>query len=743
MKAFLLLLLGITSLALKAGAQGENNIWVIGYGNGIDFNSGPATSITTSVSGSGELVNQSATVCNAAGALLFYTNGKKIWDRNYNVMPNGMLAGVALELAAKQGTVIVPIPNDTNRYYVFSLQATYGSTYTDLSEINSRLYYTIVDMRLNNGWGDVVPGEKWKLLDGYLAEKMIAVEGDKCNTWLVVRAKKTNEYKAYEITRGGINPAPVVSNCGTYPLPAYTYCPLRVSHDRRRLAASLSKGPFNQGLDVGIELYDFNPATGVLSNPAIIDNGLNLGISVIGQFYADLCFSPDDSKLYASSVLAAVPDPVQNIFQFNVSLPTPGAIQSSRFPVLTSQAPSPFWPAYYRFWDLEDGKDGKIYSATIFSWSPYIAPQPLTVIHNPNQSGVLCNPVIDAFPFINFTNNPGSRVSLPNKVPKRPLVVVDTLYSRRDTVICFTQDSVVLTAGPGINYLWEDGSATASRAIKESGQYIVHYQADGCTDKIDTLNVQFLRLPLVSWDSFACNNAQTGSAYARPVDSTLVTYTWRNSDGTLSSRQTHTGDTVTGLNPGNYVLEISTASHCDTTIHFTILPYPDIHLDVDPGKAILRYGDSIQLYASGARFYAWWPSGTVSNDTIAAPFVRPLQPTIYTVMGLNEYGCRDTATVNIDIDYTLPQLIPNAFSPNGDGLNDVFKIAGITYQQIVEFRVFNRWGQQVFETTDPQKGWDGTQQGKPCNSDTYYYLIRLNYPGGIQKTFRGDIALIR
>jgi gliding motility-associated-like protein len=171
--------------------------------------------------------------------------------------------------------------------------------------------------------------------------------------------------------------------------------------------------------------------------------------------------------------------------------------------------------------------------------------------------------------------------------------------------------------------------------------------------------------------------------------------------------------------------------------------YPDATVEVSPQSVTIPYGDSIQLHASGADYYHWWPSGTVSNDTIPNPFVRPLSPVVYTVLGLNQYGCRDTATVQINIDYNMPDFIPNAFSPNGDGRNDVFKIEHIRYQKLVQFKVFNRWGQQLFETIDGAKGWDGTYNGAPCNVDTYYYIISLNHPDGATKTYKGDVALLR
>ncbi|WP_118973281.1 gliding motility-associated C-terminal domain-containing protein [Taibaiella koreensis] len=716
----------------------QNNVWIFPRQNGMNFDGGTAQTFTFSQAAADNFTGRgcAASVSDGNGGLLFYTDGRKIWNRHHAVMPDGSLAP-NLELADRQGCLIVPVPNDTNLYYVFSLM----KSYNQLS--NTRLFYSVVDRRLDNGLGDVVPGQKWLQLDEFLAEKMLAVEGDRCNIWLIVRDKQSNHYKAYEINRGGIMPNPVLSNCGTMPLASYLFRPLKSSPDRKTLAASLSPSDFNNNQGVGIELYDFNAATGQISNPRMIDAGLT-GASITTHFYSDICFSPDGSKLYANAVTAASMDPPQYIFQYNLTLPTAAAIQASRQVVAFSQAPSFSDPGFFRFWDLENGGDGKIYCVTEFSWEPIISPRPLAVIQQPNLAGMACNVQIDARPLSNTIDFPIGRYSLSSRVVQRPMFSPDTLKGRKDTLICSREDTVLLNAGPySPFYHWDNGDTGRSRRITASGTYIVRYMADACTDKIDSIHVRWEHLPVVAWDSAGCTAPRTAKAYGMAQDSTLVTYTWSDAAGIFQTGQSRNGDTVSGLLPGNYSVHLRTASGCDTTVAFTIQAYPEPVVTVAPSAARLRYGDSLQLSATGALFYAWWPSGTVSNDTSAQPYVRPLAPVVYTVMGLNEYGCRDTATANIDIDYGMPQLIPNAFSPNGDGRNDIFKIEGITYQKLVSFRIFNRWGQQVFETSDPGRGWDGSMKGRPCNTDTYYYVVSLGYPDGALKTFKGDLVLVR
>lgn len=88
-------------------------------------------------------------------------------------------------------------------------------------------------------------------------------------------------------------------------------------------------------------------------------------------------------------------------------------------------------------------------------------------------------------------------------------------------------------------------------------------------------------------------------------------------------------------------------------------------------------------------------------------------------------------------------LIPNAFTPNNDGHNDIFKIQNFTSQRLVEFKIFNRWGTILFHNTDPNIGWDGTYRNKPQQMGVYGYVIRIAYPNKVVETYKGTVTLIR
>ena len=177
------------------------------------------------------------------------------------------------------------------------------------------------------------------------------------------------------------------------------------------------------------------------------------------------------------------------------------------------------------------------------------------------------------------------------------------------------------------------------------------------------------------------------------------------------------------------------------SVTVTILPLPPEHI-INTDTTV-KYGSTINLIATGANIYIWSPVGTLSDPNIPNPVAAPTDPTLYIVNGIDSNGCANSDSIQVNIDYRDNLMVPSAFTPNGDGRNDVFRITNITFQKILEFRVFNRWGQEIFSTTDPKGGWDGTWKGTPQDMGTFSYLIRVAYPDGYVETYKGDVTLIR
>lgn len=194
-----------------------------------------------------------------------------------------------------------------------------------------------------------------------------------------------------------------------------------------------------------------------------------------------------------------------------------------------------------------------------------------------------------------------------------------------------------------------------------------------------------------------------------------------------------------------YTVTMTSAApfNCTTTETVRIFAQPHVHLaNVTPNQ-VIHYGSTAHLNADGGYYYSWVPAQGLDNSNIKDPIAMPVEPVIYTVYAMNQYGgCRDSATVKVDL-INDQEFVPSAFTPNFDGKNDEFKIVNMRSQRLLEFRVYDRWGQKVFETTDPTHGWDGNFNGQAMDAAVYTYIIRVAKPDGTQTTYRGDVTLLR
>ncbi len=225
------------------------------------------------------------------------------------------------------------------------------------------------------------------------------------------------------------------------------------------------------------------------------------------------------------------------------------------------------------------------------------------------------------------------------------------------------------------------------------------------------------------------------------------TYTWYDKDWT----QNHMSCTncrnpvLTPPGSGDYeyhCIRLDSYGCADTvTIKVYLNPKPTVTI-LNGDSIKIRYQQEVNLVASGAYVYSWVPAYGLSNPNVPNVVVSPGQPTLYTVYGMNQKGCRNIDSIYVDIDYHDNLFVPNAFTPNGDGNNDIFRIANLTFQNVQEFRVLNRWGQEIFSATD-NRGWNGTFKGELQDGGTYFYMIRVAFPDGTTKFYKGDVILIR
>jgi gliding motility-associated-like protein len=158
-------------------------------------------------------------------------------------------------------------------------------------------------------------------------------------------------------------------------------------------------------------------------------------------------------------------------------------------------------------------------------------------------------------------------------------------------------------------------------------------------------------------------------------------------------------------------------------------------------------GQPLQLQASEGATFSWSPSTDLSNPNIQNPvglYSGNYDSIRYRVLIFNQPNCTDSAFITVRIFKSAPQIfVPTAFTPNGDGKNDIFRPVAAGIAKFEYFRVFNRWGQLVFSAQNDREGWDGKIQGKEQPSGTFVWLVKgVDYLG---KPFfaKGTVMLIR
>lgn len=157
---------------------------------------------------------------------------------------------------------------------------------------------------------------------------------------------------------------------------------------------------------------------------------------------------------------------------------------------------------------------------------------------------------------------------------------------------------------------------------------------------------------------------------------------------------------------------------CDT-INITVFPLPVVTAGDNQTTGL---GGEVTMWADGALDYTWTPFVTCQTLNCNSVYAVPSQTTNYIVTGTDENGCMNTDTVTITVDGEMQVYIPNIFSPNGDGNNDVVLVQGPRLTDF-EFKIFDRWGRKLFETQDQKIGWDGTFNGNPVPQQVVTYIV--------------------
>ena len=332
-------------------------------------------------------------------------------------------------------------------------------------------------------------------------------------------------------------------------------------------------------------------------------------------------------------------------------------------------------------------------------------------------------------------------VFVPQPDSIRPILTIPPIKCNGDTTsILITQ---ILGGTPPYNILWDNGSSSNAIHGIHAGTYSVEItDSHNCKDTTiivvtqpDSLRVNPNIVNTIC--SVACN----GKITAIPLGGTPpYSYTWSNGQTTSS---------ISSLCEGFYSLTIKDSYQCSYSATFYVgNNYYTPPLTATANPAYIYAGQSSQLIAqsNSSYFYSWTPANTLSNSHVNNPIATPTQTTEYIVQVTDAYGCTNVDTVVVtvlDVICNEPYIyVPNAFTPNGDGKNDILYVHADMATDIY-FAIYDRWGELIFETTNTSKGWDGTYKGKPLDPAVFVYYLKVTCLNKMQFEKKGNITLIR
>jgi gliding motility-associated-like protein len=715
--------------------------WVFGGTGGLDFSCSPPRFELSSFDG----LEGASSISDESGNLLFYSDGNLVWNRMHRKMPNGEgIGGLCTYFgnysSSSQSSLIVPHPGNANLYYIFT---------TDCAEdeFSWGLRYSIVDMSLENGLGDVTV--KDQPLVSPSSEKIAAVyHANGSDVWVVTHGIANNNFYAYLVSASGINTNPVISSTGQVHAGGRGY--LKFSPDGKRLA-SVS---FVSGYDDGEypELFTFDESTGKIQSQFTLPG-------VIRSQYS-LSFSPDGTKLYTSCSWTCG----GKIIQFDVSSGNQQQILNSKFTFDEESAAFPYG-------GFQLGPDGKLYfMCYITGVENYLG-----VIENPNKAGVLAG--YNA----NYLHLPYCRIApswgLPNFVEsyfKNPIAgasacspadlstirKVDFEIIRTEKCkyidIVGTSEIAIEPATPNRRITWQldfgDGETTSgvsapgtvSHQYNDKGIYNVKLSiTDPCEVKFASKSIEIEGLSLGFNHLQSCEDyvVEFKNSTSNFPEGTDLQWKFEDSDKIVTSVDA----THSFASPGTYAVTLIAKSpdQCISTLEKDVKIYPPLKLEL---------GDDILICAGDAALL----SGTENDDANfewstgqTLPSISVVSEAAYSLtITRNNCSVSDEVKVNVDSDcFSCEINVPNVFTPDGfDDLNSYFSIQSDCDFASYSMKIYDRYGKILFHTNN-LSGWNGKVRDEMAPAGIYYFIIdferiKLNKTL-LRETRKGWIQLIR
>jgi gliding motility-associated-like protein len=376
----------------------------------------------------------------------------------------------------------------------------------------------------------------------------------------------------------------------------------------------------------------------------------------------------------------------------------------------------------------------------VFTWTPG------TNITNANTATPTVNPPSTSYYYVNLNesgciNNDSVRVRVVDHV---------TLQAFSDTVICQGDAAQLYTTGDGLHFSWtpaanfSDATLPNPIAVTNSTTTYQVIATIGHCSATDNVTVRTVPYPIANAgpDTAVCYNT-SAQLHASMVASA---FTW--TPGGSLSNPVILDPIASPRQTTSYILTVTDTQGCPKPVRDTVvvIVLPKVNAFAGNDTAVV-IGEPLHFHATGGINYLWSPASELDNVNIPDPtatYDGSVDSIRYKVLVSDEKNCLDSAFINVKIFKTTAQIfVPTAFTPNGDGVNDLFRPIGVGIKTIEYFRVYNRWGELVFSTTVNGQGWDGKISGTPQATNTFVWIVKgIDYLG---KPFfkKGAVTLIR
>lgn len=290
-----------------------------------------------------------------------------------------------------------------------------------------------------------------------------------------------------------------------------------------------------------------------------------------------------------------------------------------------------------------------------------------------------------------------------------------------------------------VTFLWNTGSTSDNISDLPPGTYTVVIEEEGgCSETWEFIMDEppLLEMGIADSNNITCFEGNDGMILldANGGEGPYLFFL----EGNL-----FTDSLFNGLSAGTYTFTVKDQRGCWDTLVVTLTEPPAV--EVDAGNTIIiQFGGQAQIYAStsatGLITINWLPVEGLSCNNCINPLAFPTATTLYQITVTDENGCIGADLINVIVELDI--ILPNVFTPNGDGLNDYFHVI-YDFIESGEMDIYDRWGQNIFKTDDIIKGWDGTNGTTPQEIGSYIYVVRANINTGVQIIKSGTLTLMR